>query len=189
MRGGHDDGSDAPRGGRPGARDRAAAAVRLHGTGHERPGSDVGLAVLLGKPAPSLRTLAALGADLQEFYPRRKLDLALIERADPLFLKKITENCRLVCGAPRRLHELKMYAFRRYQDHRKYLALEDPTSTCPARADPSVIDRELVTRKMVLIASDLDGMRRIAAQSLGDYLSLRPTNWSSSDTSSAWSAA
>lgn len=34
-----------------------------------------------------------------------------------------------------------------------------------------MIDRELVTRKLVLIASDLDGMRRIAAQSLGDYLS------------------
>jgi predicted nucleotidyltransferase len=95
-------------------------------SGREHPGSDVDLAVLLGQPAPSLWTLAALSADLQEFYPRRKLDLALIERADPLFLKKITENCRLVYGAPRRLHELKMYAFRRYQDHRKYLALEAP---------------------------------------------------------------
>ena len=34
-----------------------------------------------------------------------------------------------------------------------------------------MIDRELVTRKMVLIASDLDGLRRIAAKPLPDYLS------------------
>ena len=93
-------------------------------SGHEHSRSDVDLAVLLATPAPSLRTLAALGADLQPFYPGRKIDLALINRADPLFLKKILERCRLVHGAPRRLHELKMYAFRRYQDHRKYLALE-----------------------------------------------------------------
>jgi uncharacterized protein YutE (UPF0331/DUF86 family) len=33
-----------------------------------------------------------------------------------------------------------------------------------------VIDRELVIRKMVLIAGDLDGMRRVADQSLDAYL-------------------
>jgi hypothetical protein len=30
----------------------------------------------------------------------------------------------LLHGSPRRLHELKMYAFKRYQDHRRYLAME-----------------------------------------------------------------
>jgi predicted nucleotidyltransferase len=93
-------------------------------SGHEHPRSDVDLAVLFANPTPSLRTLAALSVDLQPLYPGRAIDLALINRADPLFLKKITEHCLLVHGSPRRLHELKMYAFRRYQDHRKYLALE-----------------------------------------------------------------
>ena len=106
-------------------------------SGREHPGSDVDLAVLVAAPAPSLWTVAALSADLQEFYPRREVDLALIGRADPLFLKKITENCRLVYGAPRRLHELKMYAFRRYQDHRKYLALEALYVDRALRALPS----------------------------------------------------
>lgn len=44
--------------------------------------------------------------------------------ADPLFLKKITERCRLLFGSDRRFHELRMYAFKRYQDHRRFLDLE-----------------------------------------------------------------
>jgi predicted nucleotidyltransferase len=93
-------------------------------SGREHARSDVDLAVLLGDPKPSLRMFGELGADLQRLFPERRVDLALINRADPLFLRKITERCRLLYGAPRRLHELRMYAFRRYQDHRKYLALE-----------------------------------------------------------------
>lgn len=34
------------------------------------------------------------------------------------------EQCRLLYGSPRALAELRIYAFRRYQDHRRYLALE-----------------------------------------------------------------
>ena len=45
-----------------------------------------------------------------------QVDLVLLNRADPLLLKKITERCALVYGPERRLHELKMYAFKRYQD-------------------------------------------------------------------------
>ncbi len=45
-----------------------------------------------------------------------------VERKEKL--KKIIERCRLLYGSPRRLAELKIYAFKRYQDHRRYLALE-----------------------------------------------------------------
>ncbi|MGH7335682.1 MAG: type VII toxin-antitoxin system MntA family adenylyltransferase antitoxin [Candidatus Rokuibacteriota bacterium] len=93
-------------------------------SGREHPRSDVDLAVLFHGPCPSLLTLGELAGDFRPLYPGREVDLALIDRADPLFLKRITENCRLVYGSPRRLHELRMYAFRRYQDHRRYLALE-----------------------------------------------------------------
>jgi len=41
-----------------------------------------------------------------------------------LFLKKITEQCRLLYGSPRALSELMIYAFKRYQDHRRFLAME-----------------------------------------------------------------
>lgn len=60
----------------------------------------------------------------QRLYPEREVDVALINRADPLFLKKITEACQLVYGSPQELQRLRIYAFKRYQDHRRYLDME-----------------------------------------------------------------
>lgn len=93
-------------------------------TGHLHPGSDLDLGVLLDRAPASLADHADLVADLQALVPDREVDVAIINRADPLFLKKITEGAKLVYGSPRALHELGMYAFKRYQDHRRYLALE-----------------------------------------------------------------
>jgi hypothetical protein len=42
-----------------------------------------------------------------------------------LFLKKVLENARLLAGSPRDLALLRLYAFRRYQDHRRFLRLEE----------------------------------------------------------------
>jgi predicted nucleotidyltransferase len=89
---------------------------------HER--SDVDLAVLLERVPRSLEAHAELLQDLQQLFPDREVDLALLNRADPLFLRKITEACRLLHGSPRELQRLKIYAFKRYQDHRKYLEME-----------------------------------------------------------------
>ena len=86
--------------------------------------SDVDLGVLFDRPPPSLFDLGGLIEDLQRSFPGREVDLAILDRADPLFLKKVLERCRLLAGSPRRLAELKIYAFKRYQDHRPYLALE-----------------------------------------------------------------
>ena len=89
---------------------------------HER--SDVGLAVLLERAPRSLEAHGELLQDLQQLFPDREVDLALLNRADPLFLRKITEACHLLHGSPRALQRLKIYAFKRYQDHRRYLELE-----------------------------------------------------------------
>ena len=88
------------------------------------PRSDVDVAVLLERPRLSLQEYADLRRDLQRLFPDRKLDLAFLDRADPLFLKKVLERCRLLYGPPALLQRLRLYAFKRYQDHRKYLALE-----------------------------------------------------------------
>lgn len=86
--------------------------------------SDVDVGVLYDRAPPSLLDQGALIDDLQERFPGRRVDLAILDRADPLFLKKVLENCQLLAGSPRRLAELKIYAFKRYQDHRRYLPLE-----------------------------------------------------------------
>lgn len=92
--------------------------------GPTHPRSDVDLAVLLERPAPSLRELAALEADLGRLYPGRPVDVALLSRADPLLLKKILARCRLLYGEPAEFRRVALYAFKRYQDHRRFLALE-----------------------------------------------------------------
>lgn len=96
--------------------------------------SDLDIAVWLERPSLSFRKRAELAHDLQVLFPGQAVDVALINRADPLFLKQITDGCRLLYGAPQRLHELKLYAFKRYQDHRRYLALERDYVTRTLRA-------------------------------------------------------
>jgi predicted nucleotidyltransferase len=93
-------------------------------TGLTHPQSDVDFAVLLHQPQASLATQADLMADLQALVPERKVDVAFLDHADPLLLKQVCEHCELVFGSQRRLDELKMYAFTRYQDHRPYFEME-----------------------------------------------------------------
>ena len=93
-------------------------------TGHVHPGSDVDVAVLLERPELTLREHAALLHELQPLFADRELDLAVLNHADPLFLKKVTDSCRVLHGDLADLQRLKLHAFKRYQDHRRYLDLE-----------------------------------------------------------------
>ncbi len=115
--------------------DHFSAVARRHGirlivqfgstvSGRAHPQSDLDIGVLLDRMPAGLDALVELETDVQRLVPGRRLDLALINRADPLFLKQITAHCHLLFGTPRDLHTLKMYAFKRYQDHRRYLAME-----------------------------------------------------------------
>lgn len=115
--------------------EQLASAAKKHGillllqfgssvTGQLHMRSDVDLAVLLERAPASLQDHSELIHDLQGLFPDREVDVALINRADPLFLKQVTAAPRLLYGSPRRLQRLKIYAFKRYQDHRRFLLLE-----------------------------------------------------------------
>ena len=93
-------------------------------TGRTHAGSDVDVAVFF-EGDPTYTRLGGLLADLEPIFPGRVVDLGLLNRADPLFLKKVLENARLLAGSPRDLALLRLYAFRRYQDHRRFLRLEE----------------------------------------------------------------
>ena len=114
---------------------RLSAVCQAHGirlllqfgstvSGRSHAASDLDLAALLERRPASLDAHAELVLDLQALLPGQEVDVALINEADPLFLKKITERCSLLYGTPRALSELKIYAFKRYQDHRRFLAME-----------------------------------------------------------------
>lgn len=93
------------------------------GVTHAASDLDIAVQTRVGRglsTATWLDLLAGLGA----IFPGQSIDLAVIDRADPLFLKQITGRCELLAGRARDLHELRMYAYRRYQDHKPYLAME-----------------------------------------------------------------
>ncbi|TKB72442.1 MAG: nucleotidyltransferase domain-containing protein [Nitrospira sp.] len=92
------------------------------GPTHDR--SDFDLAVKLDSPDVSLQTVLEMQEALQAQFPGREVDLAILNRADPLFLEKIVESCRLLFGTPQDLACLRLYAFKAYQDFRPYLELE-----------------------------------------------------------------
>ncbi len=117
------------------SKDRLAQIAKRHGvrlllrfgstvSGATHPRSDVDLAVLFGSGVPDFRRLAELEADLQAVFREAPIDLAVLDRADPLFLSRVLARCELLAGEARDLAELRAYAFRRYVDHRRFLAME-----------------------------------------------------------------
>ncbi|WHZ26346.1 MAG: hypothetical protein OJF51_001141 [Nitrospira sp.] len=92
------------------------------GMTHDR--SDLDLAIQFETPDASFQNVLELQEALQRRFPGRKVDLAILNRADPLFLKKIVESCRILFGMPQDLAHLRLHAFKAYQDFRPYLELE-----------------------------------------------------------------
>lgn len=92
------------------------------GTTHDH--SDVDLAVELDASTVSLETMLEMQEALQARFPGREVDLAILNRADPLFRKKIMEACRMLFGTPQDLARLYLYSFKTYQDFQPYLELE-----------------------------------------------------------------
>ena len=93
-------------------------------TGLMHQGSDVDVAVLYREMPGSYAELGDLQADLQALVPDRKVDLGVLNHADPLFLKQVMDSARLLHGPLERFEQMNLYAFKRYQDHRPYLEME-----------------------------------------------------------------
>ncbi len=94
----------------------------VQGGKHER--SDLDIGVQFGSGSPSVQTVLEIQSALQRAFPGRDLDLAVINHADPLFLHEMTASCYLLYGDPSALARLRIYAFKRYQDHRRFLDME-----------------------------------------------------------------
>lgn len=108
------------------ARRHGVALLLQHGStvsGPTHAGSDLDIAALFDR-TPGLRERAALDADLAAAFPGQRVDLAVLDHADPLFLDRVMRKARLLAGSERRFAELRLYAFHRYQDFRRFLPLE-----------------------------------------------------------------
>ena len=92
------------------------------GTTHDH--SDLDLAVQLESPAASVEAILEIQAALQARFPGREVDVAILNRADPLFRKKIMQACRMLFGTSQEFACLRLYSFKTYQDFQPYLELE-----------------------------------------------------------------
>jgi predicted nucleotidyltransferase len=92
--------------------------------GAPHPLSDVDIAVQFDHPDVPLQVLVEVSEELEKLMPGQKIDLAVLNRADPLFRKQIMDRCRLLFGRSQDLAGMRMYAFKCYQDYRRFLAIE-----------------------------------------------------------------
>lgn len=93
-------------------------------TGQTHPGSDVDLGVLFERLPQALEEELRVIADLQALQSGRPVDVAVLNRADPLLLKQVTDHARLEYGTNERFDAFRRYAFKRYQDHRRFFDME-----------------------------------------------------------------
>jgi predicted nucleotidyltransferase len=93
-------------------------------SGKTHPRSDIDIAVLLDRPDISLRERAELLHDLQSLFSERDVDLVILNRADPLLLKQVSDRCVCLYGSERELQRFRLLAFKRYQDHGRYFEME-----------------------------------------------------------------
>jgi predicted nucleotidyltransferase len=93
-------------------------------SGKTHAGSDVDLGVLLDDPDPSAQRYAELLHALQELVDGAEVDLVILNRADPLLMKQVSDGAVRLYGSEREHQRFQLLAFKRHQDYRPYLELE-----------------------------------------------------------------
>ena len=87
--------------------------------------SDIDIGILLEKNNLNFKKFSNLLNNFQKLFPGKKIDLAIMNNADPLFLKKIFENYQLIFGSKKELSQLQLYSFHQFCDYQKYFRLEE----------------------------------------------------------------
>ncbi len=109
------------------ARKRDLSLVVLFGSvaaNTPRPDSDIDIAVKFSGGDPGLLRILEVQEEISGLFRGRKIDLSVLNRAYPLFMKKIAERCEFLYEEPGKGSAFLLLAFKRYQDHRKYLEME-----------------------------------------------------------------
>jgi predicted nucleotidyltransferase len=94
-----------------------AFGSRVKGISHPRSDLDIGVLCTRGFDA-------RIVTELSEIFSGEEIDVALLNHADPLLLKEVSEAAVILSGEPRAFQEFRIYAFGRYVEHRPYFALE-----------------------------------------------------------------
>ncbi len=92
--------------------------------GADRPDSDIDIGIRFKDGDPGLSRTLDVQGELSNLFRERDVDLSILNRADPFFMKKIAERCEFLYEEPGKGSAFLLLAFKRYQDHRKYLEME-----------------------------------------------------------------
>lgn len=99
-----------------------AFGSKVKGTSH--PASDLDIGLLFNRRGLTLECLSRVS----EIFPSEEVDVAFLNRADPLLLGQITAQSQLLSGDGSDFHAFRCYAFQRYADFLPYLAMEARTN-------------------------------------------------------------
>jgi predicted nucleotidyltransferase len=92
--------------------------------GTDRHDSDIDIGVQFKDGDTGLSRTLDVQGELSNLFRERNVDLSILNRADPFFMKKIAERCESLYEEPGKASAFLLLAFKRYQDHRKYIEME-----------------------------------------------------------------
>lgn len=97
-----------------------------HVSGKVHPDSDLDIAIQpKGNRDFKFDEHLSLISDLGEVFRGKEIDLTLLNRANPLLLKKISDSALLLFGKKKTFSEFKLKAFKYFQDYLPYFKLEE----------------------------------------------------------------
>jgi len=136
-----------------------------------RPDSDLDLAVWMVTTPIALQALIRLEVALRPLFPGEYLDLVLLNRASPLLQFQVAlHGAVLFEAAPGVFHAFQVLASKRHADIAHLRRLDRLCVERFLRRQSSMIDRELVHRKLSQIVEYLTALTPLREMTYADYL-------------------
>jgi uncharacterized protein YutE (UPF0331/DUF86 family)/predicted nucleotidyltransferase len=136
-----------------------------------RPDSDLDLAVWMAPTNIAPQALVRLEVALRPLFPGEHLDLVLLNRASPLLqLQVALHGAVLFEATPGVFHTFQVLASKRHADVAHLRRLDRLCVERFLRRQPSMIDRELINRKLSQIVEYLTALTPLRDVSCTDYL-------------------
>src|SRR5712691_12521089 len=139
--------------------------------GLRRSESDLDLAVWMEAATMPPQVLTGLEVALRPLFPGERLDIALLNRASPLLQFQVAlHGAVLFEAAPGVFHAFQVLASQRHADVAHLRRLDRLCVERFLRRQPSMIDRELVNRKLNQIVEYLTALAPLQGLSYESYL-------------------
>jgi uncharacterized protein YutE (UPF0331/DUF86 family)/predicted nucleotidyltransferase len=136
-----------------------------------RPDSDLDLAVWMAATNTAPQALVRLEVALRPLFPGEHLDLVLLNRASPLLQFQVAlHSAVLFEAAPGAFHAFQVLASKQHADVAHLRRLDRLCVERFLRRQPSMIDRELVNRKLSQLVEYLTALTPLQGLSYTDYL-------------------